>query len=480
MKLRTTAIFREPKLQRLHVALALLLIGLSAADVCAFRVFNLGQTKPGFGVDRWDAAPRLMDGLERSLDGGLRYSLQGGSYEAFRDLFRWRTLPSVEDFQAAVDQAFDNWEVIDPTAGLGTAVRFVPDLETPVVMEKLPQTLDDYLQVNRGAEIDVFATSLACCQARADPFVHPTANSVTLTSGVTDYPAAVFSGADIRMGNDNPWDLSHFREVLSHEIGHVLGLGDVDVSNGFLGVYTEFYDDNFDNTNSSTARATLTNSFADLIDPIDPDNSPALMLYEPCDPFDPANHFACPSQPGLDTSGVNLHMETSPQSSTFQLQNDEFAGRQFLYPFVRIPGDFNADKILMVEDVDLLLDETGEPDPRGWFDLTGDELVDLNDRSAWVELRGTFVGDANLDEQVNAADLNALALNWCADDATSWEQGDFNGDGIVNAVDLNDLALNWRGGTIPASAVPEPTCVSLLATAGLAILLLARYRGSFF
>ena len=26
---------------------------------------------------------------ERSLDGGLRYSLQGGSYQAYRDLFSW-------------------------------------------------------------------------------------------------------------------------------------------------------------------------------------------------------------------------------------------------------------------------------------------------------------------------------------------------------------------------------------------------------
>ena len=38
---------------------------------------------------RWDAAPRYVNGEERSLDGGLRYSIGGGSYEAFRDEFLW-------------------------------------------------------------------------------------------------------------------------------------------------------------------------------------------------------------------------------------------------------------------------------------------------------------------------------------------------------------------------------------------------------
>jgi len=34
------------------------------------------------GGFRWDAAPRTMNGLERSLNGGLRYSVQGGSFQA--------------------------------------------------------------------------------------------------------------------------------------------------------------------------------------------------------------------------------------------------------------------------------------------------------------------------------------------------------------------------------------------------------------
>ena len=132
-----------------------------------------------------------------------------------------------------------------------------------------------------------------------------------------------------------------------------------------------------------------------------------------------------------------------------QLIADEVYGR-----FFASPGDFNADRLRTVEDVDLLLQEMRKPTPRTWFDLNGDEKVDLGDRGTWVELRETFVGDANLDGRVDAADLNALALHW-REEVASWEQGDFNGDGLANAADLNDLALNWRRVDLEAAAVPE-------------------------
>ena len=58
-----------------------------------------------FGTDgalgggfRWDAAPRIINGNERSLDGGLRYSVQGGSMQAYRDLFSWDVVPTIADF----------------------------------------------------------------------------------------------------------------------------------------------------------------------------------------------------------------------------------------------------------------------------------------------------------------------------------------------------------------------------------------------
>ena len=69
-------------------------------------------------------------------------------------------------------------------------------------------------------------------------------------------------------------------------------------------------------------------------------------------------------------------------------------------------------------------------------------------------------GDANEDGKVDAADLNAIGLNWQMSGKTR-SDGDFNDDGEVNAADLNILALNWQFG-VGEAAVPEPGTVSLL------------------
>jgi hypothetical protein len=66
-------------------------------------------------------------------------------------------------------------------------------------------------------------------------------------------------------------------------------------------------------------------------------------------------------------------------------------------------------------------------------------------------------GDADLDGDVDAGDLNSLGIHWGADEA-GWSAGDFTGDAAVTALDLNALALNWRRGAIAAvvmSRVPR-------------------------
>jgi hypothetical protein len=392
----------------------------SARSAYAFRVFDLSSV--GLGIGRWDAAPHFVDGVERSLDGGLRYSVQGGSYEAYRDLFEWQGVPpSVAVFQATVEQAFSFWEAVDPATGLGSALRFVPDFDTPAFAEPYDDGPRDRL--NRGAEIDLLAEEVPGFSATTVLFGDPDANSVTLTSGVPDYPAIVGSGSDLYMSTSRSWNINSFLDNLSHEIGHAIILADVDIvpddtESGFI-------DDNYDDTSSAMARHTLTNSFADLVDPFDPDNSPGLAEYVVCT-SDPNNPGGCYGDPGIDSFGADLQMETSPNKIVIKPQNDEFAGRQFLYPFVRVPGDFNGDSLLSVEDVDLLSAEIKAEDPRSWFDVNGDDAVDGNDLKFWItDLKETFFGDANLDGRVDATDLNAVGLSWRADDVTSWGQGDF-------------------------------------------------------
>lgn len=316
---------------------ALITSALPAGPAGAFRVIDLNGV--GAGIARWDAKPRSVSGVERSIDGGLRYSISGGDFQTFRDSFSWSGAPpSVAAFQTAVENAFAAWTLVDPATGLDAGFAFVQDLATPAVLD-LPVDPGDplsYLGLNDGAEIDIVATNDSVDYDPGDPgmrgytvfFIDPDGiNDIDLTSEVSGYAGAAIAGADITLNNDPSaaWTLDWFQLILTHEIGHALGLTDVDVFPGTTGLNSAFFDDDYDGSSSATALATLTNPFADLIDPADPDASPALTGY------------AVPNaDPGVDTPGVDILMETVIPSALLglddPLSNDDYAAREFLYP----------------------------------------------------------------------------------------------------------------------------------------------------
>jgi hypothetical protein len=300
-------------------------VSLSPTTAKGFGFFD-GTGATGLnGGSRWDTTPRTLGGFERSLSGGLRFSLQGGSYQAYRDLFTWQgSPPSVASFQQAVLDAFNAWTITDPATGLGSLLNFVPDLATPVSTALSGG-------VRAGAEIDLFGSIDGSTWNPGDSGTRGEAifNSVSvsgnlrLTSGTINYPGFAISGSDITF-NTNPqavYNLTSFRVILTHEIGHALGLADVDFVSGPNGT---FVDDNYDPTSAATAFSTLTNSFSLLINQQNPSLSP-LDLY-----------VVANGSPGLDSAGVDILMESSIPSSLFAAGNplraDDFAGRQFLYP----------------------------------------------------------------------------------------------------------------------------------------------------
>ena len=328
---------RKPERSRTGLApilsIAALLVCLTsfailAAPASAFRVAGI----PGAWT-RWDASPRFVDGVERSLDGGLRYSIETGSYEALRDQFLWVPAPpEVADFEAAIHRAFEHWTVIDPATGLSAGFYFVEDLSTAAVDEFAGAAPPSgFIGLNAGAEIDLFADTPHAGPSFAASvviFLDPVGWTVDLPSGVEDYPALPISGADIRINPGFVWSLRGFEVLLTHEVGHALGLSDLERPSG-IGGGSGFFDDNFDPSTSETAVETLSNSFAEIIDPFDPDLSPLLEAHDDLN-----------QDPGLDSQGATLLMQSEGIFDlTFQppfLQNDEFAARQFLYP-VAVP-----------------------------------------------------------------------------------------------------------------------------------------------
>jgi hypothetical protein len=305
-------------------AIAAALIASSVVTPATAGVISVPSGNGLGGGSRWDSATRnvFVNGIcceDRSLNGGLTYTLDGGGYAAFRDMFSWSgAVPSTAAFQGAVEQAFNAWTVTDPASNFPTSLRFsyAPSI-TPIGFGT-GTTI-------RGAEIDLLARTAtdrwsvgnSTLQGAANIDVDP--GPVKLTSGTTNYDAPAIVAADIAI-NSNPgatYTLDFFRRLLTHEIGHALGLED-------LGIGTvSFIDNNF---NAANPAATLNDSWTHLVNPLNPSAS-ALNVYSIG-----ASTF--------NTSGVNLLMESNglgigssnPVTNPLPLTNDEYGMRQFLYP----------------------------------------------------------------------------------------------------------------------------------------------------
>ena len=129
------------------------------------------------------------------------------------------------------------------------------------------------------------------------------------------------------------------------------------------------------------------------------------------------------------------------------------------------PGDFNADGVFDTQDLDLLVMEVAAGPGDSRFDINSDGTVDRNDIEQWLSdgavangLNSPYLwGDTNLDLNVDAGDLNNMAVNWLGAPNT-WMGGDFDGSGNVDASDLNLLGINWQQSNAAAAGVhvPEP------------------------
>jgi hypothetical protein len=131
-----------------------------------------------------------------------------------------------------------------------------------------------------------------------------------------------------------------------------------------------------------------------------------------------------------------------------------------------VPGDFDGDGVLSEADINLLNANVASGANAAAFDLNDDSLVNTADITTWVvDLKNTYVGDANLDGVFNTSDFVTVFQQgkFELDENATWSQGDWNGDLRFNS---GDFVAAFQGGGFEqgprggVAAVPEPSaCV---------------------
>ncbi|MDG2380686.1 MAG: lamin tail domain-containing protein [Pirellulaceae bacterium] len=111
-------------------------------------------------------------------------------------------------------------------------------------------------------------------------------------------------------------------------------------------------------------------------------------------------------------------------------------------------GDFDHNRLIDAADIDLLFAAINAGLPDTDLDLTGDKIVNDDDRDVMVkEILGTHYGDANLDGLFNSTDLVSVFQASTYEDHlpqnATWESGDWNADGEF---DSSDLVLAFQDG----------------------------------
>ena len=130
-----------------------------------------------------------------------------------------------------------------------------------------------------------------------------------------------------------------------------------------------------------------------------------------------------------------------------------------------VAGDYDADGELTAADIDALTSAIVGGASDAIYDLNNDGSVTSADRRAWiVDLKNTWIGDANLDGEFNSSDFVAVFQAGEYEDTvaenSTWATGDWNGDKEFSS---SDFVVAFQDGGFElgpraaVSSVPEPT-----------------------
>jgi hypothetical protein len=156
---------------------------------------------------------------------------------------------------------------------------------------------------------------------------------------------------------------------------------------------------------------------------------------------------------------------------------DNFAELRLLGDVSPVGEDNLPDDFIDAFDIDALLSAIRAGSSDALFDLNADSVLNTGDASTLFEILGTQYGDANLDGQVDGADLAIWQTNYGTN--AGWTNGNFNGDATVDGRDF----LIWQryfgsnaGLAGSVLAIPEPTAIVSFTIVALGIASSRRIR----
>lgn len=263
----------------------------------------------------------------------------------------------------------------------------------------------------------------------------------------------------------NPQDVSSSSTLIAAITGTahstIYVAGNADVTAGTLKVELDGYTPQADDVWTLVEAGVETDTLQEAID-----DAVEAMGYDPLAHGFPVNQgeiigpFA-----GIDTSMAPLGAGLS--------WDVEYTGEQITLRVVgspTIPGDFNGNGVLDAADINDLSEQVRNASTNLDYDVNMDGAVNGADRTYWVDvLKGTYLGDSNLDGEFSSADFVLVFQAGQYEDATPgnsvWETGDWNGDGDFGS---SDFVVAFQAGGFEqgpraaVAAVPEPSTACLM------------------
>ena len=154
-----------------------------------------------------------------------------------------------------------------------------------------------------------------------------------------------------------------------------------------------------------------------------------------------------------DPAGFLFWDGNHPTTQTHELFAE--AAFRLVQPDSAPEGDFNLDRMLSVDDVNLLGRQILRQTDRLSFDLNQDAQLTASDVDALLSIAMRLQGDADFDGAVEFDDFLNLSGNFGRSDAElRWSDGDFGVNGTVGFSDFLALSQNF-GVSVVTVVVPE-------------------------